>query len=208
MANLIITIISIALVAIAALMGAYYGGAAFFTGSTKAIANTIVSQASQINAAIQIWAMQRGGNFSLPGSTTGYAGPASYEDLTPELLSSWPVVPREHMLANGSFWDGKYNWMVARVLEGDSTLGSTITNPNSVLLGFAQTDVAFSVCSEAYRIANGFATGDGVPRSPSDGYIYHRAAGLKAACYWRDTDDDGVYDIGGNTGTWFVFWFD
>ncbi|HCM83874.1 MAG TPA: hypothetical protein PKW15_04245 [Alphaproteobacteria bacterium] len=61
MANLIITIISIALVAVAALMGAYYGGQAFNEGQTKAIANTLVSQAEMISAAMTIGAMNESG---------------------------------------------------------------------------------------------------------------------------------------------------
>lgn len=55
MANLIITIISIALVAVAALMGAYYGGTAFLEAQSKANANTILNQGRQINAAIRTW---------------------------------------------------------------------------------------------------------------------------------------------------------
>lgn len=56
MANLIITIISIALVAVAALMGAYYAGEAFYSGQAKAKANSIVNAANQIEGAIRIWA--------------------------------------------------------------------------------------------------------------------------------------------------------
>jgi len=54
MANLIITIIAIALVAVAALMGAYYGGTAFNQGQEKAKASSIMNQAAQIQAGVQI----------------------------------------------------------------------------------------------------------------------------------------------------------
>ena len=63
MANLIITVISIALVAVAALMGAYYGGTAFMDGQTKANANTIVTQADQIAAAWTLAATNEGGSY-------------------------------------------------------------------------------------------------------------------------------------------------
>ena len=43
MNNLIVTIISIALVAVAAIMGTYYAGAAFNNSNTQVIANTIQS---------------------------------------------------------------------------------------------------------------------------------------------------------------------
>jgi type II secretory pathway pseudopilin PulG len=51
MFSLIITIISIALVAALALATLYFGGDAFNQGSAKAAAATIVNQASQINGA-------------------------------------------------------------------------------------------------------------------------------------------------------------
>lgn len=54
MANLIITVISIALVAVAALMGAYYGGSAFMEGQANAKANAFTSTAEQIRGAYAI----------------------------------------------------------------------------------------------------------------------------------------------------------
>ena len=51
MFSLIITIISIALVAALALATLYFGGDAFNQGSAKASAATVVNQASQINGA-------------------------------------------------------------------------------------------------------------------------------------------------------------
>lgn len=60
MANLIITIIAIALVAVAALMSAYYGGAAFLEGQTKARVNGLVSQVQQILAGMQLYALDNG----------------------------------------------------------------------------------------------------------------------------------------------------
>lgn len=51
MFNLIITIISIALIAAVAIASTYYGGSAFTEGTAKANAATVVSQAQQIAAA-------------------------------------------------------------------------------------------------------------------------------------------------------------
>lgn len=51
MFSLIITIISIALVAALALATLYFGGDAFNQGSAKAAASTVVNQAQQINGA-------------------------------------------------------------------------------------------------------------------------------------------------------------
>jgi len=61
MSNLIITIISIALVAIAALMAAWYGGSAFSNGAVTAQANTMIAQAEQIASAIRLWSSDNGG---------------------------------------------------------------------------------------------------------------------------------------------------
>ena len=54
MFNLIISIISIALVAALALASIYYGGEAFNKGTTDADASTIINQGQQIQAAIRI----------------------------------------------------------------------------------------------------------------------------------------------------------
>lgn len=55
MSNLIITIISIALVAVAALVGVYYGGQAFHSSQAKGRANALVSQVQQYLAAANLY---------------------------------------------------------------------------------------------------------------------------------------------------------
>lgn len=93
MANLIITIISIALVAVAALMGAYYGGQAFFGGQAKARANQIISNANQIAGAIQVWqsANARGANdYPAWNHSTGASS-----TLIPDYLASMPLLEHE-----------------------------------------------------------------------------------------------------------------
>jgi len=86
MANLIITIISIALVAVAALMGAYYGGTAFLEGQAKAYANASASQGEQQVAAWSIYAADRGGVWNLTSL-------AVLSSTTPAYLSSLPSAP-------------------------------------------------------------------------------------------------------------------
>lgn len=72
MANLIITVISIALVAVAALMGAYYGGQAFMDGQAKAKANTVAAGFSQVDAALQVYNSQTGSIYNFPGAGGGW----------------------------------------------------------------------------------------------------------------------------------------
>ena len=63
MSNLIITIISIAIIAVAAIMGIYYGGVAYENGQAQAVANSIANKAKQINAAIVLYQAQTGTGF-------------------------------------------------------------------------------------------------------------------------------------------------
>lgn len=62
MFSLIITIISIALVAALALASIYYGGSAFTSGSAKSAASSVVNQAQQISAAWVMYANDNGGS--------------------------------------------------------------------------------------------------------------------------------------------------
>jgi len=68
MSNLIITIISIALVAVVALIGIWYGGGAFSNTSVTAQANTMIAQAEQISNAIRVLSLDNGGIQSYPGA--------------------------------------------------------------------------------------------------------------------------------------------
>jgi hypothetical protein len=55
MANLIITVIAIALVAVASLMGAYYGGSAFLNNQSAAGASTVINAGQQLAGAWQAY---------------------------------------------------------------------------------------------------------------------------------------------------------
>jgi len=73
MSNLIITIISIALVAVLAIAGIFYGGAAYQNAQAKAYAVAIADQATQVNNAIVQWSSDHGGaSFLAAVGQTGY----------------------------------------------------------------------------------------------------------------------------------------
>ena len=78
MFSLIITIISIALVAALALATLYFGGDAFNQGSARAAAATVVNQASQISGANTLYYLDN----------NEYA--TAMSELTPEYLASEP----------------------------------------------------------------------------------------------------------------------
>jgi len=72
MANLIITIIAIALVAVMAIAGIWYGSSAFQEAQAKAEANKILSNFKQVDGAIKVFAVENGGSL-------------------PDCASDWPV---------------------------------------------------------------------------------------------------------------------
>ena len=89
MFSLIVTIISIALVAALAVASIYYGGAAFTQGSAKANASALVAEAQQIAGANDLYANDNAGAFS-PDVPTLVSG--SY-------LSTAPAPPRDRKSA-------------------------------------------------------------------------------------------------------------
>ena len=90
MFSLIITVISIALVAALAVSTLYFGGDAFNAGSDKAKASTVVNQAQQIDGANTIFRLDTG------------AFAASVDALVPEYLASAPVVD-DTIASGGSY---------------------------------------------------------------------------------------------------------
>lgn len=83
MFSLIITIISIALVAALAIASVYYGGDAFTQGTAKANAATVVAQAQQISAANTLYKNDNGGNNAASVAAL----------VTGNYLQSAPVMP-------------------------------------------------------------------------------------------------------------------
>ena len=122
MFSLIITIISIALVAALALATLYYGGSAFSQGSAKANAASIIEQAQQIAGANTLFANNvGGGNYAtaLSTLTTAQADGSIY-------LNANPAPPAGAVSAGAAY-----------------TLGSTTAN--TVNLAMAGTGAA-SIC--------------------------------------------------------------
>lgn len=87
MANLIITVISIALVAVAALLSAYYGGGAFLDGQAKVQANTLINISKQFVGGWNFYTANNINNYALTDFdfTDGTA-----TDLVPNYLSELP----------------------------------------------------------------------------------------------------------------------
>jgi hypothetical protein len=101
MANLIITVISIALVAVAALSAAYYGGSAFMDGQAKSQAVTIQNNFEQIAAAAVLYEAENGHSVFSAGS--GYpgrmylnAGSPDISLLVPKYLNKIPEISLDY----------------------------------------------------------------------------------------------------------------
>lgn len=104
MSNLIVTIISIALAALALLVGAYYAGAAFENAQIDEIANAIMNEANQILVAERLWSVNNGQpdvsgmpNGSIVGAGITYLDPNGTSGAMGLLvagkeLAEWPSI--------------------------------------------------------------------------------------------------------------------
>ena len=93
MSNLIITIISIALIAIAAVMGIYYGGAAYVNANAQAAANKIMSDAQQMAAAFLLYSQANNGTTGTPGLDDGNNDETFAFLVIPKYLTQLPTIP-------------------------------------------------------------------------------------------------------------------
>ena len=98
MSNLIITIISIALVAVAVVMGVYYGGAAYQDASAQAAANKMLSDVTQIAAAFQQY-VSATGSTDTP-TNTGYGDQDFAFLVSQNYLTQQPTIPSGIVLSS------------------------------------------------------------------------------------------------------------
>lgn len=107
MFSLIITIISIALVAALALATIYYGGSAFSRGNDGATAARLINEGQQVNGAVTMYLADVAGNSAAAlGSDNGTAG-VQIAELSPSYLSQVPssfasVAATTNAVAGGS----------------------------------------------------------------------------------------------------------
>lgn len=124
MFSLIITIISIALVAGLAIATLYYGGSAFTEGNTRASASAVINQAQQIAGAATLYSVQKAEHAT------------DIAQLEPDYLSSLPVPPAT--VSSGSW-----------ALDVDS-----VTNARVVTIDLTSADVCDKINDQAGAGAN------------------------------------------------------
>ena len=145
MSNLIITVISIALVAVASLTGAYYSGQAFLDGQAKARANSLIQGAEQIAGAWHMYAIDNGAIYTM---TDMLFRDGTATNLVPKYLAQLPrfsFIDRhatyEYYLTPARFSSpGGFNWQ----------------HPNSDLI--VALGLPDKVCKQINLIAKGSAT--------------------------------------------------
>ncbi len=192
MSNLIITVISIALVAVAALMAVWYGGDVYMGARYKAAANTVLSQTQQIVAAYTQYRLD--GN--MPSSqivisgadvlaANGYLGGV---EVTPPVDFSSPGLNRYRIrgiiyytgslttFTSSEIWLSNVSYAVCQqinlIMTGSTELGRTNNNDSAAGSWTALTD------------SNGLTKLD-------------RFLKWRADCYYADTTPtNGQYDSG------------
>ena len=174
MANLIITVISIALVAVAALMGVYYGGSAFLDGQTRAKFNQLMSGAEQISAAATLYSLSHNGQLddgNIPGNPTADA----LNFLVPNYLS---VVPKK--IDEG-----------AGFLLQDLPTGG-LTNTNGVTYSIqSNTSTTLRLCEMIAKAARG-PTGTPKKQFGVNRYNLLPTNGGKFDCLWFPNDESAT----------------
>ena len=129
MANLIITIISIALVAVATIVGAYYGGIAFQNYQAKAQVLAISNKMGQIVTAVKLWEGETGQNFvnTYYNTSAPYYGSipkGAFNVLVPKYLQS-DDFQHHQIIATPSYDDSDDNH------AGDAHSGLTILSQSN-----------------------------------------------------------------------------
>lgn len=174
MANLIITIISIALVAVAALMGAYYGGTAFLQGQAKAQANSLINQGQQIAAAWLTYSANNGGSKTItPWST-----------LVPAYLQATPV--NQLQPASSPIITG---WDILGETD-DMTYQLSGSNPNLNYISIVAQVNDQKVCETIHQMAAGPSATltDHAGGDPWLAGAYVLPSNGKFDCYYYDAD--------------------
>ena len=152
MFSLIITIISIALVAALAVATIYYGGSAFSSGSAKAVAATIVSNAQQVTGANVLYANDNSGAYA-----------SSIATLVPTYLASQPVPP-----ANGAS---------AYAVSSSNVFTATVANQQvcaaiDATVGITSIPTAAPAASSATQYYCYSSTGTGTSGTTSYDFVY------------------------------------
>jgi hypothetical protein len=191
MANLIITVIAIALVAVASLMGAYYGGSAFSNNQSTAAAATVVNMGQQVAGAFTSYQAL---NNSLPKAWSDLTG-GGYLAAIPDA----PAVPGS-LPANrvGIYEDNASRWWMV------------------IDVGVPAASNSDAVCKNIIKTATGTAPavvgGQGFTDSDMSGITYSGSNGRFGCGIWGGGTPPVVGAFADNpvnpTADDYYFWYD
>ena len=135
MANLIITVIAIALVAVASLMGAYYGGSAFLNNQSAAAASTDLNAGQQMAGAWQAFMSDNYNQVPDVGTCiTGTAGSACANGTPNQYLAAipnWAAAASTAAAAMGVTQSNNHYYAVADLGAGAGASIGTAADTNS-----------------------------------------------------------------------------
>ena len=170
MANLIITVIAIALVAISALMGAYYGGSAFIKNQMSANATTVINQCSQLVGA---WSAYLSDNVNTPptnltslttnAATNNYLQQIPSAPAEPTGVSAFPIFVATASATVGGV-AGTYYFAYADMGRPGTGVTAGLSDPNSGACARIQKTATGVVTTSLATAAQGslFQSGNGI----------------------------------------------
>jgi hypothetical protein len=121
MFNLIVAVISIALIAAMAAASIFYGGSAFSSGTAQAQATTLINNGQQIGGAQQLYMIDNSGNRAVALSTLTVVGGYLQAAPTPPSVAGGFVAP-EWAIND----DGKIATIAFTNPGGDNSVSATI----------------------------------------------------------------------------------
>jgi type II secretory pathway pseudopilin PulG len=152
MFNLIVAVISIALIAAMAAASIFYGGTAFGSGTAQAQASTLVNNGQQISGAQQLYMIDNSGNRNSVNDMTAANGL-----VTENYLQAVPTPPAN---STGADADDTGTWLIS----ADGTFAYIVLNTAHA---GANTSPADTVCAELVAQGGLLIENDGVTLAAS-----------------------------------------
>lgn len=151
MFSLIITIISIALVAALALATIYYGGTAFNKGSAEAKASQLINEGQQINGAVAMLRadIASGQSFDVNSTEVGVQAPSTIAHLT---VSS-------HLAQVPTSFDAD-GLLSANVAQTANTVTSAVCDAVNLKAGIGTKGAELTATGNAGKVYGCFGTGE------------------------------------------------
>lgn len=188
MANLIVTIMAIGILAAASLAGLYYGGQAYMDAQSTAEANAIVSQATQIESAWRAWVRDNGGTLRTDSNSNWASDPATLTNFSSYLA----VIPHPNIditvqSGGNAATPGNYY-----LFDRSNCAASGTYALDSIALELKPTSKAAAICTKLSSLSG---SNSGVPLAVSNPYCnWDLEPTAKYFCAYKDANANGQLD--------------